>query len=356
MGKRAKGGTHLATLVRMAMPLCKQAERAHPRTGRGRKPDHPDWLLAVIIMIVVLKRKKSKSSQFRFLSQHADELKTLLGVDALPARSTYFERYHRAHELFTHAIELQGEKAIAEGIADPTSVAVDKSLVAARGPLWHQSDRKKNSIPQGLCGVDRDSTWGYSSYDGWVQGYGFEVVVSSTKDSVVFPLLASADTACVKETTTFEKKIGHLPEETKYVLADSGYDSNHLAERIEWEDRRRRMGRRFLCPENPRNSKKHQKSPAKPVRNESQRRRQRRRKFYDSSLGKRLYARRGQTVEPFNEWFKSLFELDERVWHRGLQNNQTQLLAALFAYQLLVRYNHRKGHENGRIRWIMDSL
>jgi hypothetical protein len=32
-------------------------------------------------------------------------------------------------------------------------------------------------------------------------------------------------------------------------------------------------------------------------------------------------------VEPFNEWFKSLFELDDRVWHRGLENNQTQLLA-----------------------------
>ena len=59
MGTRAKGGTHLAALVRMAMPLCKQAEREHPRTGRGRRPDHPDWLLAVIIMVTVLKKKKS---------------------------------------------------------------------------------------------------------------------------------------------------------------------------------------------------------------------------------------------------------------------------------------------------------
>jgi len=42
-------------------------------------------------------------------------------------------------------------------------------------------------------------------------------------------------------------------------------------------------------------------------------------------------------------------ELDDRVWHRGLDNNRTQLLAALFAYQLLVRYNHRRGHKNGQI-------
>lgn len=356
MGSRAKGGTHLSALVRMAMPLVKQAERDHPRTGPGRKPDHPDWLLAVLIMVAVLKRKKAKSAQFRFLKEHERELKQLLGVRWLPARSTYFERYKRAHELFTHAIELQGRKAIDEGIADPTSVAVDKSLIAARGPLWHQSDRKKNRVPKRLRGVDRDSTWGCSKHDGWVQGYSFEVVVSATTESTVFPLLASASTACEKETTSFDDKIDHLPEETGNVLADSGYDSNHVAERIEWQDERRRTGRRFLCPENRRNTKSATHSQPQPPRNESQRRRQQRRKFYESSRGRRLYARRCQTVEPFHEWIKSLFELEDRVWHRGLENNQTQLLAAVFAYQLLVRYNYRKGYENGQIRWIIDSL
>ena len=61
-------------------------------------------------------------------------------------------------------------------------------------------------------------------------------------------------------------------------------------------------------------------------------------------------------MEPFNEWFKSLFELDNHVWHRGLENNETQMLAALFAYQVLVRYNHRRGNQNGQIRWIPDML
>lgn len=356
MGKRAEGGTRLAALVRMALPLCKQAERNHPRTGPGRKPEHSDWLLAVLIMVAVLKRKKTKSAQFRFLSEYAGELKQMLGVDALPARSTYFDRYHRAHELFTHAIELQGEKAIAEGVANAQSVAVDKSLVAARGPLWHKSDRQKNRIPKGLRGVDRDSHWGCSKHDGWVQGYSFEVVVSATRESTVFPLLASVATASEKETTSFDPKIKNLPEETESVLADSGYDSNHVAERIEWEVNRRRTHRRFLCPENRRGSPPQSKSTPKPPRNESHRRRQQRRKFYKSSRGRRLYARRSQTIEPFNEWFKSLFELEDRVWHRGLENNQTQLLAAIFTYGLLVRYNHRKGYENGQIRWIMDSL
>ena len=68
------------------------------------------------------------------------------------------------------------------------------------------------------------------------------------------------------------------------------------------------------------------------------------------------YARRGQTVEPFNDWFKGLFELDQQVWHRGLDNNRTQMLAAIFAYQLLVRYNYRRGNENGQVKWITDCL
>mgnify|MGYP001160699250 CR=1 FL=1 len=31
-------------------------------------------------------------------------------------------------------------------------------------------------------------------------------------------------------------------------------------------------------------------------------------------------------------------------------------LDAMYAYGLLVRYNRRKGYENGQIRWIIDSF
>jgi hypothetical protein len=51
-----------------------------------------------------------------------------------------------------------------------------------------------------------------------------------------------------------------------------------------------------------------------------------------------------------------LFELNDSVWHRGLDNNQTQLLAALFGCQTLLRYNHRQGNDNGQVQWILDML
>jgi hypothetical protein len=358
MGRRATAGTCLQALVKMAVPLLREAERRCPRTGPGAKPEIPDWFIGALIMVAVLKRRKSKSAQFRFLTDEANrqQIAEAAGWDDFPSRSTFFRRYKRAHRLFRTAIELQGEKAVAEGVADPQTVAVDKSLVAARGPLWHKRDRRAGRIPKGLHGVDQESTWGYSQHDGWVQGYSFEVVVTATPGSTVFPLLASADTASVKETQTFDEKIEALPEKTDHVLADSGYDSNAIAERIEYDENDRRTGRHFLCPENRRGSKPKQGQPDPSPRDEHHRRRLQRRKFLKSRKGRRLYARRGQTVEPFNDWFKGLFELDHRVWHRGLDNNRTQMLAATFAYQLLVRYNYRRGNKNGQIKWITDSL
>jgi DDE family transposase len=356
MGQRAKAGTCLATLVKMAIPLCQQAERECPRTGPGKPPDYPDWMIAVLIMVAILKRKKAKSAQYRFLTEHRRDVQTWLGMSDWPVRSTYFDRYRRAHRLFRIAVKLQGDKAVDEGAADPEVAAVDKSLIAARGPLWHKRDRQRNRIPKGLHGVDRESTWGYSQHDGWVQGYSFEVVVSATSESTVFPLAATVDTGSAKETQTFADKVEELPEQTDYVLADSGYDSNELGERIEYDEQDQRIGRRFLCPENRRGSKQPTSDQAPKPRDESHRRRLARKKFLKSPKGKRLYARRGQTVEPFNDWFKGLFELDHRVWHRGLDNNRTQILAAIFAYQLLVRYNHRRGNENGQVKWLMDGL
>jgi hypothetical protein len=355
MGRRARAGTILAELVKLAVPLLKAAERESPRTGPGDKPVIPDWLMAGLIMIALLKRKKAKSAQYRFLHEHRAAVAQWLGDDRFPSRATYFRRYRRAHRLYRTAIRLQGEKAIAEGVTNADDVAVDKSLLEALGPPWHQQDRKAGQVP---TGVDCEATWGYSEYDGWVHGYSYEVVVTATPGTIVFPLLASVAVASSSETRSFEGKIDFLPVQTRTVSADSGYDANHLGERVEYDQAGRRTGRRYLCPENPRNNKRLKTKPvnADASRTRSRQLRHQRRKFLESRRGRRIYARRKKTVEPFNQWFKSLFELETRIWHRGLDNNQTQVLGAIFAYQLLVRYNHRRGNHNGQLRWILDTL
>lgn len=357
MGKRAKAGACLEELVEMAIPLLQEAERRHPRTGPGARPTVPDWVIGTLIMVTILNRKKSKAAQFRFLTDPANRARLVaaLGRDDFLVRSGWYRRYRRAHHLFQAAIQLQGEQAIAEGVADPRHVAGDKSLIEALGPPWHKRDRERGKV---RTGVDQDSAWGYSEHDGWVQGYSYEVVVSATKNTTVFPLLASVDTANSAEVRTFQEKIPQLPDTTESVSLDSGYDANILGEAVEWDAHGRRTGRRFLCPENPRHSGRRKRKPggADASRARSRRLRRQRKTYFQTPRARCLYSRRKKTVEPFNQWFKSLFELDLKVWHRGLDNNRTQILASVFAYQLLLRFNQRRGRKNGRVRWIMDAL
>ena len=204
----------------------------------------------------------------------------------------------------------------------------------------------------------REAAWGYSEYDDWVYGYSYEVVVCATRGSVVFPLLASADVASASEHKTFAQKIPRLPRSARFVDCDSGYDSDPAGEAVESHPTTgRRTGRRFVCPPQPRaHGPEPGKAKQKGGRARSLRLRWRRYRFYKSRRGRQVYRRRSRTVEPFNQWFKHLFELEERAWHRGLGNNRTMMLCAVFCYQLLARYNHRLGRSDACVQWILDAL
>jgi hypothetical protein len=307
-----------------------------------------------MIMVGVSLRKKTKAAQFTWWTQHAADFSRWLPGQRLPARSTFYERYRRSHRLFREAIRLQGARAVSEGWADATCVAVDKSLIEGQGAPWDSRDRLSGYRPRG---VDPDTTWGRSQYDGWVQGYSFEVVVTAS-DGVRWPLLASVDTASRSEQKSFFEKIQELPMTTRYVCVDSAYDSNAVAEAVEWQDGRR-TGRRFLCPEVPRpNTGRSRKPSSRETRKRQEHRRLRadRRRFLETPRGRRLYARRRSSVEPFHAHVKHLFGLEDRVWHRGLDNNRTMLLAAIAVYQLLLTHNQQQGRPLGQLQCLLDAL
>lgn len=350
----AREGTCLVELIQRAVPLCQAAEQECPRTGPGRKPVIPDWVLAVLIVVAILKQRKTKSSQYRFLAAHRRELLRHLGTIHFPSRSTYFDRYRRAWQLYEVAIRLAGQQAIDQQLVRPRCVAVDKSVVKARGALWNKRHVARGRVPKG---ADREATWTFSAHHGWTLGYGYEVVVTAEKNGPVWPLLASANPASWQPPRTFPGLAARLPPGTRYVLADAGYDSNDLAELVELNPQGKWTGRRLLCP-----YPKHRRGVTtgrhreKRSRQERRQRRRERAEFFQRPFAQNLIRRRGTRVEPFNDWYKTRFDLHDRAWHRGLDNNRTQLLGALFAYQLLLLLNHACGHHNGRIQWILDTL
>lgn len=278
-----------------------------------------------------------------------------MGVDRFPARSTYCDRYRRAHELFRHAIRLQTNKEVRQGSVDAAAVAIDKSPVSSRGPRWGRHHQNRGRLPRG---ADSEATWTYSKHHGWVQGYAYEVVVTAGKKGPIWPVSASVEPASSQASAPALEKLSRLPGPTRYALADSGYDRDVLGETVEWDSRGDRTGRRFLCPQINRRGNQKAATVRRNSRERSQHQARRRERcdYLASPQGHRLYARRGCTIEPFNEWFKNLFDLHACVWHRHLDNNRTQLLAALFAYQILLRYNRRVGRHNGQVQWIIESL
>jgi hypothetical protein len=147
MDRPAKDGRHLDDLVQMAIPLCKAAQAACVRRGPGRPPDYEEWQIAMLIFVAILHRRKSKSSQWNFISQHCSWLLGLLKLPRLPTRSTYFKRYQQAWWLYEKAMELQGKKAMQEQVSCARVIAADKSLIAARGPKWHKRQEKLAAAP-----------------------------------------------------------------------------------------------------------------------------------------------------------------------------------------------------------------
>jgi hypothetical protein len=341
-------------LVRIAIRIGQQVEMKWPRRGPGRKPEIPDWVMVTLIVVAITFQKQSKSAQFRFIQSRASAL-AALGITRLPSRSVYFDRYRRVWRWLEMAIVVEGRWALNRNWVQARTVAVDKSLIAAQGSPGHVRDGRRCRIR----GVDNDAGWGRNDHDGWVWGYGYEVVVSAEKTGPIWPLMASADPANYHEITTFQRKLNRLPRSIRAILADRAYDSDNLGEAVEWTEFGTRTTRRLVCPQiiraqaRRRPRKKWRRTHTRQLR---KRHREQREKFFRSRRGQRLYARRFTTVEPFNSWFKERFELSHRVWHRGIDNNRTQILASIFSYQLLLHINRLHKRADGCIKWIMDRL
>jgi Transposase DDE domain len=301
--------TPLRALVNLAAPICRRAEAGLPPRGPGRPVEIPEWAIAVMVLVGLAKRLNSKSSQYRYLAAHSAALALRLGLDRFPARSTYFARYRTAYLLMSEAVAAHAAHVAARGRTDVRCVAADKSLIAAAGPVWHKAQRARGERPKG---ADGEASWSRSAHDGWVYGYGVEVVVSAPHSGVVWPLAASFDPGHVREARTFPGKPRRLPGGTRYVLVDMGYDSNDLAEEVEYDATGLGTGRRLVGPHQRRHNRY---GGRKRAWRETRRRkllrahREERRRFYGTKFGRSLYKRRGQTVEPFFGRFKDLFGL-----------------------------------------------
>lgn len=202
-------------------------------------------------------------------------------------------------------------------------------MVKARGPVWHQKQKKQGIIPKGLRGIDRDATWSTSRADGWIYGHGtFSLTPHDIPIVGIFQWMPNAG----NEAKRMEPEIIKYAGIVSTVCMDSKADDQKLYRRLQ-DDHAIQL---ITVPR-----KGMDKSP------------ERKRMINDmcTKKNKRIYRKRSTTVEPMQGLVANIFDL-ERCWMRGDASNRWLFAAMGIAMQIaqLDAYRHKQS------TWNIKSL
>lgn len=307
------------------------------RPKRGHPYDYSEAVMLRVFLLMVLKKIKQFAVLHRYLLAHPVE-RAACGLARMPDESTLRKRLKTLTPVVKRQIVAGGRALLKQGVCSPDLVAIDKKMIEAQGPLWHQSDRKQNRIPEGLRGVDRDSAWSYSHYRGWVQGYGSHIAVTATAGTAITPVWADFTTNTAAEANVAASLAQCLPAGVKKVLGDMGYDDPQLRRTIERYDNHL-LERCLIVPINVKKN-----TPAKRRRYAS---------LYQNSQS--LFGRRKVSIEPFFDRLDQCFDI-EPAWMKRLANNASIGLLWVAAYQLLMLYLHEQGDNPEHVKPLVDIL
>lgn len=199
-------------------------------------------------------------------------------------------------------------------------MSADKMMIRARGPVWHQKQKRQGIVPEGLRNLDREATWSYSRADGWIYGHGSFSLVSHDKPVLgLFIWMPNSGHEAKRLGTEIVEFTGLV----KTVCMDSKADDQKL---YFWLKKDLEI-QLLTAP-----WKKFDKTP----------RRQQMIAELKTADNLRLYKKRSITVEPIQGLVKDLFDLD-RCWMRGNASNRWLYAATGVAVQIAQRRALRRG-------------
>jgi hypothetical protein len=196
------------------------------------------FLKALVIMIV---RRLHKINELRSrLAQPTAEMVTLRALlheqGSFPSRRTWDRRLQAIPQtlpaqiggLGRHLVEL-----IQPWARCGRAVAIDRTILRARGGVWHQKHREKGEIPH--SSIDTQAHWTKSGWHGWVSGWKLHVV--SVVAGVWFPIAALLTPANVADSEPAPALLRQVPAEVRFVLGDRHSNTPELHENCEQADR-----------------------------------------------------------------------------------------------------------------------
>jgi hypothetical protein len=176
--------------------LLVQQVRAHyiepPPESKPGRPRTYAGLSFLLLAVVAVTLRTFKGLELRRLLEKDARLRQALGFRRVPHRRTIERRLASLQPEAEAQVATVGRRLIdevepADGL--PVAASLDGRMYEARGPRWHQKQRKKGRIPPGLRNVDEESAWSKSGYRGWVQGY--RLVLECLVWPVPIPLFAT---------------------------------------------------------------------------------------------------------------------------------------------------------------------
>jgi hypothetical protein len=247
------------------------------------------------------------------------------GLIQIPDRRTFDRRLKTISIDIKERIATMTSLLVNGKIIDPYIVAIDSTLLKARGHVWHKSSMDKGIVPR--SGIDTDARWGFSHTRGWIFGYKLHLI--SSTGSTIVPLAADFTTANVQDNQMYNPMISSSSSssspsslflETCFMIGDSGYDDNKLY------DLSTKRGFELVCPvQRYKNTPKNRLEMIQ---------------FYESELGQSVYSWRSKSIEPLIEHIKSVFRIDPLLV-RGYNKAAGIVLLSVLLYQILVYYNYK---------------
>jgi Transposase DDE domain len=313
------------------IPWCKSQHKK-----RGRPYVYSPTVILRCFIVRIWLRLDSNRALHEFLEldyPYNRKVLRVCGLTKLPDRRTFDRRLKTISLDIKERISSMGNLFVNERLVDPYIVAIDSTLLRAKGHLWHKSSMIKGVVPR--SGIDIDARWGFSHTKGWM--FGYKLHITSSTGSLIIPLSADFTRADVQDNQIYPKITSSLPQGVHYMAADSGYDDHKLYNLS--TDRR---GFELVCP-------------VSEIYNNTSSDRLQLIEFYESELGQVIYSWRSISVEPLIEHIKDVFKIDP-LPVRGYQKAAGIVLLSVLLYQIIVYYNCKTRKEHPKaIKHMLGS-
>lgn len=306
----------LVTLVSLVDVIPQPPPPAH--RGPGAPRFYPDRLFLKALVIMLVRHLHTPHELLAVLAEPAAEMQALrrrLTHDGrFPGRRTWERRLAALPTTLPTQIGCLGRELVAQvqpWLAYGRAVAMDSTVLRARGGVWHKKDREAGVVPH--TSIDTEAHWTKSGWHGWV--YGWKLHLITTVAGVWLPLAAALTPANVDDAEMALVLLDEVPAEVRFLLGDRHYNTPDLRQRCHDDDRILVTSCYGHYPHTD-----------------------------DGVEVRRVFHKlRSTAIENFNEHFKGMFDGHGAVPTKGQANTARFALGAILVYQLAVLHRHQLG-------------